>query len=74
MTRIKPSFKTETELCNGFISCLPQDWTAYAETAGWDILLANKDGTQIGVQAKLRFNMAVLEQAIGHPFFENDRR
>lgn len=39
-------------------------WTPYAETAGWDILLVGADGTQIGVQAKLRFNLKVLDQTI----------
>lgn len=40
----------------------PQGWTPYPETAGFDILLAHGDGTQIGVQAKMRFNMQVLCQ------------
>jgi len=61
-----PSFKTEAEMCAAFIVWLKQQlgWTPYAETAGWDILLAHADGTQIGVQAKLKFNLAVLTQAV----------
>ncbi len=64
---MKPEFKTEAELCAAFIDWLKRkhsEWTAYAETEGWDILLVHADGTQIGIQAKLRFNMAVLSQAI----------
>lgn len=41
-------------------------WIAYAETAGWDVLLVRPaDGFQIGVEAKLSLNVAVLCQAIG---------
>lgn len=44
-------------------------WTPYAETAGWDILLVSKDdGTQIGIEAKLKLNVEVLNQCLsrGH--------
>lgn len=68
--RKEPSFKTEADLCAAFIKWLLRypEWTPYAETEGWDILLVHADGTQVGVQAKLRFNMAVLQQSIesGH--------
>jgi hypothetical protein len=58
-------FATEAELCRAFLAEVPRAWTAYAETAGWDFLLVrNADGFQIGVQAKLRLNGKVLEQAI----------
>lgn len=58
-------FPKETDLCAAFIAALPASWTAYAETAGWDILLVRKsDGFQIGVQAKLKLNIAVINQAI----------
>lgn len=61
----KAKFATEAELCARFISGIGSKWVAYAETAGWDILLARKsDGFQIGIQAKLRFNAHVLSQAI----------
>ena len=62
----EPHFRTEAELCSvftGFVKTL-QGWVAYAETAGWDILLAHADGTQIGIQAKLKLNLRVLEQTI----------
>lgn len=40
-------------------------WTVYAETAGWDVLLVRpSDGFQIGVEAKLVLNVAVLCQVI----------
>lgn len=61
------SFKTEADLCAAFLKWVrisQPGWTPYPETEGWDILLAHADGTQIGIQAKLRFNIAVLEQAV----------
>jgi hypothetical protein len=76
MTVKKPRYATEVDLCADFIawakSCAGQHrhgettplWTPYAETAGWDILLVAEDGTQIGVQAKLKFNMKVIAQSI----------
>lgn len=68
MKKPKP-FATEVELCAAFLAALPAGWTAYAETAGWDILLArDADGFQIGIQAKLKFNLAVLHQAIESDF------
>lgn len=63
----KHHFKTEAELCAAYITHAQRDseWTAYPETAGWDILLVrNADGFQIGIQAKMSFNMKVLAQAI----------
>lgn len=64
MSRGPNHFATEADLCAAFIAAVRPTWTAYAETAGWDILLVAADGTQIGVQAKLKFNMKVLSQAI----------
>lgn len=58
-------FGTETELCAAFAAwAREQGWVPYAETAGWDLILVRGDGTQIGVQAKLRLNLKVLEQAV----------
>ena len=71
-----PKYATEADLCAAFIAWARKEsgrahwreptpvWTAYAETAGWDILLVGIDGTQIGVQAKQRFNMKVLQQTV----------
>lgn len=72
----EPKFATEADLCAAFIRWAKEQggrssrtaptpaWIAYAETAGWDILLVGADGTQIGIQAKQRFNMKVLQQTI----------
>lgn len=58
-----PKFASEAELCAAFIAALPDGWTVYAETAGWDILLVRADGIQVGIEAKLRLNLEVVEQA-----------
>lgn len=39
-------------------------WTAYHETAGWDLLLVATTGAQIGIEAKRVLNAKVLSQAI----------
>lgn len=58
-------YANEAALCAAFIEWAKREgWTPYAETAGWDLLLVGSDGTQIGVQAKMRFNMKVLLQSI----------
>lgn len=69
-------YATEEALCADFIAWVKAEggcirygreqpvWTPYAETAGWDILLVAADGTQIGIQAKLKFNLKVLTQAV----------
>ncbi|WP_051334351.1 hypothetical protein [Bradyrhizobium sp. Ai1a-2] len=65
MAKTPKPFETEAALCARFLSALPDGWTAYPETAGWDILLArNADGFQIGIEAKLRLNTEVISQAI----------
>lgn len=63
----KHPFKTEAELCAAYIEFAQRggNWTAYPETADWDILLVrDSDGFQVGVQAKMAFNMKVLAQAV----------
>lgn len=76
MAKKEPRYTTETALCADFIAWTKASagkwsygvqtpaWTPYAETADWDILLVAADGTQIGIQAKLKFNMKVIDQAI----------
>jgi hypothetical protein len=65
MTARPKPFKTEVELCARFIASIGEDWTAYPETGNHDILLVRKaDGFQIGIQAKLRLNTDVINQAI----------
>lgn len=65
-------FTRESDLCAAFIAAIG-DWTAYAETAGWDVLLVREDGFQIGVQAKLRLNTVVVAQALEERWYV-DRR
>lgn len=65
-------YALESDLCADFIRWVADEsvkergprWTAYAETANWDILLVADDGTQIGVQAKLKANLKVLTQCV----------
>lgn len=71
-----PRYESEVALCAAFIAWVKSQagqvvygrpipaWVPYAETAGWDILLVAPDGTQIGIQAKLRFNLKVIAQSI----------
>lgn len=68
MSRVR-SFETEAGLVEAFCALLPgQDhravWTAYHETAGWDLLLVGRSGIQIGLEAKLLLNAKVLEQSL----------
>lgn len=69
-------FAKETELVAALTDCLSRSrwssgkaigdgWTAYHETAGWDVLLVcDTTGRQIGIEAKLSLNAKVLEQAL----------
>lgn len=58
-----PKFEKEVDLCTTFIERLPKEWTAYAETGGFDILLVrNVDGFQVGIEAKLKLNAKVVSQ------------
>lgn len=60
----KALFVNEADLCASFLAYLPEGWTAYAETEGFDILLVRtSDGAQIGVEAKMTLNAKVLLQA-----------
>ena len=58
------AFKSESDLCAAFIEALPDGWTSYPETAGFDILLVADDGFQIGIEAKMRTNAKVISQAV----------
>lgn len=60
----KSIYTKETDLCNDFIKSVPEEWTVYPETNGFDIFLVRKsDGYQIGIEAKLRLNAKVIAQA-----------
>lgn len=64
MDRPEPKFSSEAEMCQNFMSALPEGWIAYPETGGFDILLVRKeDGTQVGIEAKLKLNAKVIAQA-----------
>lgn len=65
MTNTAATFAKETDLCSTFLECLPDGWTPYPETGGFDILLVrDEDGFQIGIEAKLRLNAKVVDQVI----------
>ncbi len=68
MARKKPTkhkFATEGELCDAFLKTVPDVWEVYAETAGYDIVLAHKETEfQIAIEAKLRLNPKVLCQVL----------
>ena len=58
---------SEADLCAAFIPLATKGgaWTAYPETAGFDILLVRaEDGAQIGIEAKLKLNPLVVAQAL----------
>src|SRR6478736_875463 len=60
-----PLFPTEALLCDAFMAwARTQGFTVYPETDGWDLILVDRDGFQIGVEAKLRLNLKVITQAL----------
>lgn len=64
----EPEFLTEAALCAAFVEWAKDEgFVPYAETAGWDLLLIGADGTQVGVQAKMKWNMKVLMQTLPGP-------
>lgn len=63
-------FKTEADLCAAFIVWAKNHGArCFAEWQGWDILLVLPTGHQVGIQAKLHLNDAVMLQA--YPRIEN---
>ena len=68
-------FATEAALCAAFLAwaAKTKGVTCYAEWAGWDILLVYADGYQLGIQAKLRLNAEVIDQAAPDKYgFDHD--
>lgn len=57
-------FSAEIERMNGLTHFKHPIWTLYHETAGWDLLAVDEQGTQVGIEAKLSLNAKVLEQAL----------
>lgn len=65
--RLEPSTLSERDLCAAFTRAAREDgWTVYPELEPWDLVLTRPGETtlQVGVQAKTRANVDVLEQAI----------
>jgi hypothetical protein len=69
----KAGFDSEAALCKAFLDDVQRvhsgtkssKWTCYPETGGLDILLVrDADGFQVGIEAKLILNAAVLTQAL----------
>jgi hypothetical protein len=58
------SFASEAELVETFCGLISHKnapvWTQYHETAGWDLLLVNPAGVQIGIEAKLSLNATMI--------------
>lgn len=72
-----PTFENEAALVAAYVveierrNALPVSrrlggdvWTAYHETAGWDLLLVGETGVQVGIEAKMSLNAKVLVQAL----------
>jgi len=61
---LQAAFPNEAALCACFIDTLQSidGWTAYPETAGFDILAVYKTGHQLGIEAKLKLNAKVADQ------------
>lgn len=67
---VKPKpFAKESELCDLLMREFNavDGWVCYPEACGFDVLVVNRDGRQIGVQAKLSLNAKVADQILpGH--------
>lgn len=69
-----PLFSTEAELVAAYCGVIERDyntnknrdqkWTIYPETGGFDLLLVDNMGVQVGIEAKLKLNTKVLCQAL----------
>jgi len=71
---MKKKFKNEKELCDAFIDLASgHGWKCYPECSNWDILLVKND-VQIGIQAKMHFNLDVVGQACPRSVFNEPKR
>jgi hypothetical protein len=70
---VRAKFDSEAALCSAFLAEVTRvhagdkssKWICYPETGGFDILLVREaDGFQVGIEAKLSLNAAVLTQAL----------
>lgn len=72
-------FASEAELVAAWLDELrrfghDKDWTVYAETAGWDLLMVHTAGFQLGIEAKLSLNAKVIAQTLdgAHRYYRTD--
>lgn len=83
MTRAaqRTAFTTEAEMVATFCRYItdrkvwrrPDRWIPYHETGGFDLLLVEAEtGVQVGMEAKLVFNLKVLEQALPRHWAEHE--
>ena len=69
-SEIASRYPTESALCAEFAAWAlaggggHESWTVYPETGGFDLLLVDGEGRQLGVEAKLRLNAKVILQAL----------
>lgn len=60
-----PIPENEVRLCELFIDrARAEGFAVYPEVSGWDLVLVDTEGVQLGIQAKMRPNVDVLSQAI----------
>lgn len=63
-------FASEAALCDAFMAWARrggggrEPWTVYPETGGFDLLLVDPHGRQLGIEAKLTMNPKVCVQAL----------
>lgn len=77
----KPDYANEGDLCDAFATAIRNwrppahedqwQWTVYPEVAGWDLVLVHPDGTQIGVEAKMRCNLEVVAETLARTRYRN---
>lgn len=66
-------FESEAELCSNLMDAArAEGFKVYPETSGWDILL-ERDGVQLGIQAKLHANFSVVAQALPSAYYWQKR-
>ena len=72
-------FPTEAVLCDAFAAWVRkggstryEPWTVYPETGGFDLLLVDPHGRQMGVEAKLRLNAKVCTQALPSRWYQGE--
>jgi len=61
-------YATEAEFCAAFLRGIGPRWTVYPEACGYDIFLVRDDGYQVGVEAKLRPSLRLVQQVSAHVY------